>query len=140
MVEEQIAKKVMKVLGPIYGNKNVHVSASAQINMEQLIREVTTYNTPEKIDQNDKLESWEKRNYTMRKRPQIMVQSVLRDRRQMRTRRNITQMAKITARAKSESVSREYLVIRLKSRDRLVPGALEDLTVSVAINQNGLDI
>lgn len=48
VVEDQIAKKVMKVLGPIYGNKNVHVSARAQINMEQLIREVTTYNTPEK--------------------------------------------------------------------------------------------
>ena len=54
VVEDQIAKKVMKVLGPIYGNKNVHVSARAQINMEQLIREVTTYNTPEKIDENDK--------------------------------------------------------------------------------------
>ena len=95
VVEDQIAKKVMKVLGPIYGNKNVHVSARAQINMEQLIREVTTYNTPEKIDENDKNGIVEKRNFTMRKRPRIMVRQELQDLRQMRTRRNITRMAKV---------------------------------------------
>lgn len=54
VVEKQIDKKVMKVLGPIYGEKNVKVSSRAQINMEELIRESTTYNTPEKINEEDK--------------------------------------------------------------------------------------
>ena len=42
-----------------------------------------------------KMESWEKSNFTMRKRPRIMVRQELQDLRQMRTRRNLTRMAKV---------------------------------------------
>lgn len=43
VVEGQIEKKILKVLGPIYGDDNVSVAVRAQINMERLIRETTTY-------------------------------------------------------------------------------------------------
>ena len=54
VVEGQIERNILKVLAPIYGEDNVSVAARAQINMEQLIRESITYNTPEKIDDEDK--------------------------------------------------------------------------------------
>ena len=54
ILENAIANNVMKVLGPIYGNENVRVSAKAKVNMEKLVRESKTYNTPDKIDAEDK--------------------------------------------------------------------------------------
>ena len=50
MAENQISNNVMKVLGPIYGQDNVRVSARAKVNLEKLIREETTYTTPDKIE------------------------------------------------------------------------------------------
>ena len=54
IVENQVAQKVERVLEAVYGEENVRVSARAKINMEKLIRESTTYSTPEKIDEKDK--------------------------------------------------------------------------------------
>ncbi len=139
VVEEQIAKKVMKVLGPIYGNKNVHVSARAQINMEQLIREVTTYNTPEKIDQNDKTGIVGKEElYNEESTNNVGAGGVAGTETNADTPEYNTNGNNNGSRANSESVSREYLVDQIKEQGQISPGALEDLTVSVAINQNGL--
>ena len=138
VVEDQIAKKVMKVLGPIYGNKNVHVSARAQINMEQLIREVTTYNTPEKIDENDKNgivgkeELYNEEATTNNGASGVAGSETNADTPEYNT------DGEGGANSKSESVSREYLVNQIKEQGQISPGALEDLTVSVAINKNGL--
>ena len=54
VIENQIEEKVHDVLGPVYGNQNVRISARAKVDTQRLITESTTYNTPEKIDQNDK--------------------------------------------------------------------------------------
>ena len=68
----------MKVLGPIYGQQNVRVSARAQINMEKLVRESTTYNTPEKIDDEDKTGIVKTEETTMRGQAAVTQQAVLR--------------------------------------------------------------
>ncbi|WP_242837814.1 hypothetical protein [Lacrimispora indolis] len=64
LIEDQIAAKVMNVLGPVYGNGNVRVSVKGTVNMEKLIRESTVYNVPEKIDENDKTDLLLRNPYT----------------------------------------------------------------------------
>ncbi len=138
VVEEQIAKKVMKVLGPIYGNENVHVSARAQINMEQLLREVTTYTTPEKIDEKDKTGIVGKEElYNEQATNHDGASGVAGSETNADTPQYNTDGSGGSS-AKSESVSREYLVNQIKEQGQVSPGALDDLTVSVAVNRNGL--
>lgn len=140
LIETQISKKVMNVLGPFYGPENIRISARGKVNMERVVRESTTYNTPEKIDQNDK---------------KGIVSSE-------RTTRDSTGgagggdsaggVAGGTANADqteynggaqdgekgsvSESATRDFLVNQIKEQGELDPGVLEDLTVSVSINGN----
>lgn len=139
VVEEQISKKVMKVLGPIYGNENVHVSARAQINMEQLIREVTTYNTPEKIDERDKSgivgreELYNEESANNNGSGGVAGTETNADTPEYNANGENDGISQ-----NSESVSREYLVNQIKEQGQISPGALDDLTVSVAINRNGL--
>lgn len=139
VVEDQIAKKVMKVLGPVYGEKNVRVSARAKINMEKLIRETTTYNTPEKIDENDKTGIVSKEDTSRENASNtdgaggVAGAETNADTPQYNTDGNDTGV-----RQESESVSREYLVNQIKEQGQIDPGALDDLTVAVTINGTGL--
>ncbi len=138
VVENQIANNVMKVLGPIYGQNNVRVSARAQINMQNLMRESISYSTPEKIDEEDKTGIVSKEEgyrdgagggdgaggvagaETNADADEYNTDSELAD-----------------GSSFSESYSREYLVDQIKEQGQVTPGALDDLTVSVAINGNG---
>ena len=128
----------MKVLGPIYGQNNVRVSARAQINMQNLMRESISYSTPEKIDEEDKTGIVSKEEgyrdgagggdgaggvagaETNADADEYNTDSELAD-----------------GSSFSESYSREYLVDQIKEQGQVTPGALDDLTVSVAINGNG---
>lgn len=138
VVENQIANNVMKVLGPLYGQNNVRVSARAQINMENLIRETITYNTPEKIDEEDKtgIVSNEER-YVERAGGADGAGGVAGAETNADADEYNTDSDTDDASAYSESVSREYLVNQIKEQGRVTPGALDDLTVSVAINGDG---
>lgn len=138
VIENQIANNVMKVLGPIYGQNNVRVSARAQINMENLVRETITYNTPEKIDEEDKtgIVSNEDR-YVERAGGGDTAGGVAGAETNADTAEYNTDSDTDEEGAYSESVSREYLVNQIKEQGQVTPGALDDLTVSVAINGEG---
>ncbi len=135
VVEEQIAQRVMKILGSVYGEENVRVSARAKINMEKLIRESTTYSTPEKINQNDKTGIVGKEEtYTEESNAGNGTAGVAGTETNADTPEYNTDTAAGTSSANSESVSREYLVDQIKEQGQVDPGALDDLTISVAIN------
>lgn len=138
VVEKQIANNVMKVLGPIYGQNNVRVSARAQINMENLIRETITYNTPEKIDEEDKtgIVKNEER-HTERAGADGGASGVAGAETNADAAEYNTDSDTDEEDIYSESVSREYLVNQIKEQGQVTPGALDDLTVSVAINGEG---
>lgn len=138
MAENQISNNVMKVLGPIYGMDNVRVSARAKVNLEKLIREETTYTTPDKIDEEDKTgiishdEGYEERASTDDGAGGVAGTETNAD-----TAEYNTEGEGDGSNAYSESWSRDYLVNELKEQGQIDPGAIEDVTVSVAINGNG---
>ena len=138
VVEGQIEKKILKVLGPIYGEDNVSVAARAKINMEQLIRESTTYNTPEKIDDEDKTgiisheDTYNERSGTGNTAGGVVGTETNAD-----TAEYNTEGDGNGASASSESRSTDYLVNQIKEQGQLDSGALDDLTVSVVVNGNG---
>ncbi len=138
VLEDQIAKNVMKVLGPIYGQENVRVSAKAQVNMESLIRQSTTYNTPDKINEEDKTGIISHEDVA---REQVVGEDgaggVAGTETNSDTAEYNTDGTTNADTTFSESASRDYLVNEIKEEGRINPGALEDLTVSVAINGNG---
>ncbi len=138
VVEGQIERKILKVLGPIYGEDNVSVAARAQINMEQLIRESTTYSTPEKIDDEDKTgiisheDTYNERSGTGNTAGGVVGTETNAD-----TAEYNTEGDGNGASASSESRSTDYLVNQIKEQGQVDSGALDDLTVSVAVNGNG---
>ena len=138
VVEGQIERKILKVLGPIYGEDNVTVAARAQINMEQLIRESTTYSTPEKIDDEDKtgIISHED-TYNERSGTGNTVGGVVGTETNADTAEYNTEGDGNGASASSESRSTDYLVNQIKEQGQVDSGALDDLTVSVVVNGNG---
>lgn len=138
VIEDQIAKRVMRILGPIYGKENVRVSAHARINMEKLIRETTTYNTPEKIDERDKTGIIHKEDlYNEQSNTDGGAAGVAGADANADTPQYNTEGGIGNSEASSESISREYLVNQIKEQGQVSPGALDDLTISVAINGNG---
>lgn len=135
IVENQIARKVMEVLGPIYGDENVRVSARAKINMEQLIRESTTYTTPEKIDEEDKTGIISKEEeYRDGTGTAAGASGVAGTETNADTAEYNTEGTGTGDGTYSESSSKEYLVNQVKEQGQVSPGVLDDLTVSVAIN------
>ena len=140
VIENQIEEKVHDVLGPVYGNQNVRISARAKVDMQRLIRESTTYNTPEKIDQNDKsgIVSHEESMTENTKNGRGTAGG------EFGTEPNAdnTEYAaggggNSSAGSESESVSKDYLVNQIKEQGQIDPGVLTDLTVAVAINGEG---
>ena len=138
VVEGQIERNILKVLTPIYGEDNVSVAARAQINMEQLIRESITYNTPEKIDEEDKTgivsheETYNERSGTGDAAGGVVGTETNADTAEYNTDGNGN-----GASAYSESRSTDYLVNQIKEQGQVDSGALDDLTVSVVVNGNG---
>ncbi len=138
VVEDSVSASVMKVLGPIYGQENVRVTAHARLNMERLIRQQTTYTTPDKINEEDKTgiisheELYEEQAGTGDGAGGVAGAETNADTPEYNTDGNAD-----GTNAYSESAVRDYLVNELKEEGQIDPGELEDLTVSVAINGNG---
>ncbi len=136
IIEDQIAAKVMNVLGPVYGNGNVHVSVKGTVNMEKLIRESTVYNVPEKIDEKDKtgLTSEESifREYSGDGNTASGVAG-------SEANADIPQYnaggnAENNSVYGSSSLNRKYLLNQIKEQGQINPGSLDNLTVSVVVN------
>ena len=138
ILENAIANNVMKVLGPIYGYDNVRVSAKAKVNMEKLVRESTTYTTPDKIDAEDKSgivsheELYNEQSGTGDGAGGVAGTETNADATEYNTDGTTNGGA-----AASESTVRDYLVNQVIEQGQIDPGNLDDLTVAVAINGNG---
>ncbi|MCI9339118.1 MAG: flagellar M-ring protein FliF [Dorea sp.] len=138
LIEDKVASNVRNVLAPIYGLENVRVSANARVNMEKLIRESTTYTTPDKIDAQDKSgiisheETYNEGANSGDAAGGVAGTETNADTPEYDTDGNVD-----GSQAYSESAVRDYLVNELKEQGQVDPGQLEDLTVSVAINGNG---
>lgn len=137
VIEDQIEDKVHDVLGPIYGNQNVRISARAIVDMQSLIRETTTYNTPEKIDEKDKtgiISHEEGMNENSQNGTGTAGGEVGTESNADTTEYAAGNNANSSSRSESESFSKDYLVNQIKEQGQVAPGVLTDLTVSVAIN------
>lgn len=135
IIENQITKKVANVLGPIYGAENIRVSAKGTVNMERVLRESTTYETPEKINRRDKTgivssETTSQEQSTGGTGTGGVAGS--------ETNADVSEYTTITnggdGSYTSETATRDYLVNQIKEQGELDPGSLEDLSVAVTIN------
>lgn len=140
VIEGQIEQKVREVLGPVYGNQNVKISARAKVDMQRLIRESTTYSTPDKINDQDKTgivsheeSSTEKSSSGGDTAGGEAGTETNADTTEYATGEN----GNNNAQSESETVSKDYLVNQIKEQGQVDPGVLSDLTVSVAINGTG---
>ena len=123
------------MLEPFYGADNVRVSAKGSVNMEKVIRESTTYTTPEKIDEEDKTGILSKETGARETSGGGNAAGGV-----VGTETN-SDVSQYTANATqngdgytSESWTRDFLVNQIKEQGEIDSGVLEDVTVSVAIN------
>ena len=137
VVEEQISTKVLNVLAPFYGAENVRISTKAQINMQTLLRETITYNTPEKINEEDKtgIISHENGSVEISGSKDAVANGVAGS----ETNADVPEYSTEDDDEDAEgygarTYDRDFLVNQIKEQGQITPGALEDLTVSVAIN------
>ncbi len=137
VIEDQISAKVINVLGPVYGNGNVKVSAKVTVNMDKLIRESIVYNTPDKIDQKDKTgiisEETINKEFSGDKQTASGVAG-------SEANADIPQYnaagtgTGADGSYASNGLSRKYLINQIKEQGQINPGSLENLTVSVVVN------
>lgn len=139
LIENQISKKVINVLGPFYGPNNVKVSAKGKVNMERVVRETTTYNTPEKKNADDKTGIVSSEETTRESSGTGTGAGGVAG---TETNADVTQYNTQTGTAnggyQSETAARDYLVNQIKEQGEIQPGVLEDLTISVSINSDTL--
>lgn len=137
VIEDQIAAKVMNVLGPVYGNGNVKVSAKVTVNMDKLIRESIVYNTPDKIDERDKTgiisEESIGREFSGDSQTASGVAGSEANADIPEYNAAGTGTGADNAYA-SSSLDRKFLVNQIKEQGQVNPGSLENLTVSVVVN------
>ncbi len=135
IVEQKIEQKAINVLIPFYGDGNVRVSANGRINMDRIIRETTTYTTPDKIDENDKtgIISSESGSNTQGTGTNAAAGVAGTE-----ENADITQYNQQDGTANdtysSETYDRDYLVNQVKEQTEIDPGVMDDLTISVSIN------
>lgn len=137
IVEGQITRKVWNVLEPFYGSDNIRVSTNCKINMEKVIRESITYSTPEKIDENDKS------GIISHEKTDLEASGIGNGAGGVVGTEDNSDISQYVADALangdngylSNIIDRDYLVNQVKEQGELASGAIEDKTVSVAINQ-----
>ncbi|MCI9383800.1 MAG: flagellar M-ring protein FliF [Lachnospiraceae bacterium] len=137
MVEDQICEKVLHVLIPFYGEENIYVSAKAQINMQTLLRETITYTTPDKINQDDKtgIVSHDQGTIEISGTKDAVEGGVAGAETNADTPVYDTGAEEDGVEGYgARSWDKEFLVNQIKEQGQITPGALEDLTVSVAVN------
>lgn len=135
IIEQKIEQSVVNVLTPFYGDGNVRVSANGSVNMDRIIRETTTYTTPEKIDGNDKtgIISNESGSTTESTGDNGAAGVAGTEQNADITEYN-QQDGTGTSTYNSETYDRDYLVNQVKEQTEIDPGVMDDLTVSVSIN------
>lgn len=137
VIEDQITAKVINVLGPVYGNGNVKVSAKCTVNMDKLIRESIVYNTPDKIDERDKAgiisEESIGREFSgdSQTASGVAGSEANADIPEYNAAGTGTGADNSYA---SSSLDRKFLVNQIKEQGQVNPGSLENLTVSVVVN------
>lgn len=138
IVEQKIEQKVVNVLVPFYGEGNVRVAANGSINMERIIRETTTYTTPDKIDENDKtgIISHEEGSTDEGTGTDTAAGVAGTEENADITEYNQQDGAN-TNTYNSETYSRDYLVNQVKEQTEIDPGVMDNLTVSVSVNGTG---
>ncbi len=139
LIEDEITKKVVNVLSPFYGAENIRVSAKGTVNMERVVRESTTYSTPEKIDENDKRGLISNESLTEEENTGGNTAGGVAG---TETNADINEYTNTTGDGtttyRNNSEVREYLVNQIKEQGELDPGVLSDLTVAVSVNGNTL--
>lgn len=139
MIEAQISKKVVNVLAPFYGADNIRVSAKGTVNMEKVLRESTTYSTPEKIDEKDKEGIVSNESSTNEKSTGgAATGGVAGSETNADTNQYNAGTAEDGSTYTSESETRDYLVNQIKEQGQIDPGVLKDVTVSVSVNGQDL--
>lgn len=138
MIEGQISAKITNVLGAVYGSGNVRIAVKAKVNMEKLLREVTTFNTPEKIGEDDKSgivseETWFS-EYSGDGATASGVAGA--DSNADIPQYNTGAGNQADNAYGSTNRSRQYVINQIREQGQVDPGALEDLSISVVINGN----
>lgn len=139
MVEEQVSQKVLNVLMPVFGRDNVRVSARATVNMETLIRESITYNTPDKIDANDKTGLLSNSSGSRESNTEdgtaggVAGTETNADVPEYNTDENEND-----TRYSNMQYDREYLFNQIKEQGEVPAGAIENLSVGVTVNGEDL--
>ncbi len=138
LIETEISKKVINVLSPFYGSENIRVSVRGQVNMERVIRETTTYTTPEKVDENDKVGILDTETETTDVSGTDAAATGVAG---TEPNAEVPQYDNLPEGTEnySNTFTRDYLVNQVKEQGELDPGYLEDLTVSVSINSEALE-
>ncbi len=136
LIESEITKKVINVLGPFYGPENIRVSATGTVNQEAVLRESITYSTPEKIDEEDKAgivsnETWNLNGTAAGEEGGVVGTETNAESTQYEG-SAIAEDGII-----SEAATKDYLVNQVIEQGEIQDGTLEDLTISVSINSEG---
>lgn len=139
MVENQVSNKVLNVLTPLFGTGNVRVSAKARVNMETLVRESTSYTTPDKIDQNDKTGLLSKESGSSQTNAEDGTAGGVAG---TETNADVpeynTDGTENGTNYTSRQYDREYLFNQIKEQGQVPAGAIEDLSVAVTLNTEDL--
>ena len=135
IVEQKIEQKVINVLLPFYGDGNVKVSANGKINMDKVIRETTTYTTPDKINQNDKtgIISHEQGSTSEGTGTGAAAGVAGTEENADITEYN-QQDGAGAENYNSTTYDRDYVINQVKEQTEIDPGVMDDLTVAVSIN------
>lgn len=135
-VEKKIQEKVLNLLEPIYGEGNVRVAVKGQINMEKLIRETIEYTTPDKINKQDKSGIVSQESSSSESSDGSSGTGGVAG---SESNSDISEYDEETGDSNdshydSNSITKEYLVNQVKEQSEIMPGILEDVTISVVIN------
>lgn len=134
--EEAVETKVKNMLLPFYGPGNVRVSAKATVNMEQVVRERINYTAPD-----------EDRNSGYVSRQQLAAEANTAEGAAAGvpgadTNADITDYGTANVDEEGAYYSRssdtDYLLNQVKEQGQDFGGTLEDMTISVAINETEL--
>lgn len=137
LIEDELKKKVINVLSPFYGAENLRVSAKGKLNMEKIIRERTTYSTPDpdRAKPNERTGIVKEETSTNEtSNGGTTVGGVT----GTETNADVSEYPRTTSGGagsyQAESMAKKYLVDQIKEQGEIDPGVLEDVTVSVSIN------
>ncbi len=135
IVEQKIEQKIVNLLVPFYGEGNVRVAANGSINMDRIVRETTTYTTPDKIDENDKTGIISHEEGSTDEGTGTGTAAGVAGTEENADIAEYNQQDGNTENTyNSETYSRDYLVNQVKEQTEIDPGVMDDLTVSVSIN------